>query len=156
ATASGPSYSVGGLSPATTYYFRVRAFNVIGTSAYTSPPVAATTFNQGNTINYPTDFSNVPAGGALTFDGGAAVVSNRLRMTDGVGNEARAVYATAPQNVAAFTTTFTYTKSGGADGLTFVLQRDPRGLTAVGDAGGSLAYGGAAEITPSFALAINI
>lgn len=155
ASAGGTSYSVGGLAPTTTYYFRVRAFNVMGTSAYTAA-VAATTFRQGNTIDYPTDFSTYPNGGALTFNGGAAITSSRLRLTSGANNQDRSVYATAPQSVTAFTTTFTYTKSGSADGITFVVQRDPRGLTALGAGGGSLGYGGTGAITPSFALAINI
>jgi hypothetical protein len=156
ATATGTAYSVGGLSPATTYYFRIRAFNAVGTSAYTNPPVAATTSNQGNTINYPANFSTYPNGGALTFNGGAAITSNRLRLTSGANNQARSVFATAQQNINAFTTTFTYTKSGSADGVTFVVHRDPRGLTALGGGGGSLAYGGTGAITPSFVLAINI
>jgi hypothetical protein len=84
------------------------------------------------------------------------VVAGRLRLTSGAGNQARAVYATDQQIVSGFTTTFTYTKNGAADGATFVIQRDPRGLAAIGAAGGALAYGGANAITPSVAFAINI
>ena len=47
-------------------------------------------------------------------------------------------------------------KSGAADGATFVIERVTRGLTALGGSGGSLGYGAANPITPSFALAINI
>src|SRR5204863_1330153 len=97
-----------------------------------------------------------PAGGALTFVAGAALTNSRVRLTSGANNQARAFYASSPQTITAFTTTFTYTKTGAADGTTFVIQRDTRGLAAIGAGGGSLAYGGAGAITPSFALAINI
>jgi hypothetical protein len=66
------------------------------------------------------------------------------------------VYFNTMQNIASFSTTFTYTKNGLADGATFIVQRDPRGLSALGGGGGNLAYGAPNQITPSFALAINI
>lgn len=37
----------------------------------------------------------------------------------------------------------------GADGMTFVMHRDPRGPSAIGDAGGGIGYGGVSKITPS-------
>jgi glucose/arabinose dehydrogenase len=152
ASVAGTSFSATGLSSATPYFFRVRAFNALGNSAFTSV-IGAVTGTVGSTINYPSDFSNVPAGGALTFVGGASVVNNRLRLTSGGTNQARAVYATNQQDITAFQTTFTHTHTGSADGITFVLHRDPRGLTALGASGGALGYTG---ITPSFAFAMNI
>jgi hypothetical protein len=49
-----------------------------------------------------------------------------------------------PVDVASgFTTTFVFRISqDGADGFTFVIQNDPRGLTALGDDGTSLGYSG--------------
>src|SRR5262249_18294955 len=47
-----------------------------------------------------------------------------------------------------FTTSFTYRESpqvGAADGLTFIMQADPRGANAVGGAGGGLGYTGIAN-----------
>jgi glucose/arabinose dehydrogenase len=152
ASVTGTAHSVTGLTTATPYYFRVRAFNSVGNSPY-SAIAGAVTGAQGPTINYPTNFANVPAGGSLTFVGGAAVVNNRLRLTSAAGNQARAAYATNAQNITAFSTSFTYTKTGAADGTTFVIHRDPRGLAALGPTGNGLAYGG---INPSFALALNI
>ncbi len=152
ADVTGTTFSVTGLTPATAFYFRVRAYNAVGNSPYTAV-VGSVTGTLTTTIDYPTNFANVPAGGALTFVNGAAVVANRLRLTSGAGNQARAVYATTPQDITAFQTSFTYTKAGAADGLTFVIQRDPRGLAAIGASGHHLAYTG---ITPSFALALNI
>ena len=37
----------------------------------------------------------------------------------------------------------------GADGMAFVMHRDPRGASALGDPGGGIGYGGVAKITPS-------
>jgi fibronectin type 3 domain-containing protein len=156
ATASGTSYAVGGLQATTTYYFRIRAYNSIGTSAYNGP-VSATTSNQGNVINYPAPngFGTYPAGGALQLNGGAAISGNNLSLTTGVGNQSRTAYTASQLVVSAFTTTFTYlmtgTQGNTADGTTFVIQN--QNATAVGGGGGSLAYAG---ITPSFAFAINV
>jgi hypothetical protein len=57
--------------------------------------------------------------------------------------------------IGAFKASFVYQDvgGGGADGVAFVLQNDPRGTTALGGSGGSLGYSG---ITPSVALQINI
>jgi fibronectin type 3 domain-containing protein len=156
ATANGTSYSVGGLQASTTYYFRIRAYNSIGSSGYnTNGPVSATTTSQGNVINYPNGFSTYPNGGSLQFNGGAAISGNTVVLTDGNNNEARTVYASTQLTVSAFTTTYTYLMTGTqgttADGITFVIQN--QSATAVGGGGGSLGYAG---ITPSFAIAINV
>ena len=44
------------------------------------------------------------------------------------------------------------TDADGADGIVFVLSGDPDGQAAIGDAGGSLSYGGVGGISPSIAL----
>jgi hypothetical protein len=162
ATATGTAYSVGGLSTATTYFFRIRATNSIGNSAYTGA-VSATTTSQANVINYPTPngFTGYPANGALTLNGGATIVSNTpptnsyLSLTTGLGNQARSAFTSSKLVISAFTTTYTYlmtgTQGNTADGMTFTIQNSA--ATAVGGGGGSLGYVG---ITPSFALAINV
>jgi hypothetical protein len=43
----------------------------------------------------------------------------------------------------------------GADGIDFVLQRDPRGLTALGGSGNNKGYSGSNAITPSVAFALE-
>ena len=85
---------------------------------------------------------------------------NLLQLTDGNGSEARSAFYNAPLPIASgasgFTATFNYTATAGADGTTLILQNDPRGVNALGDAGGSFGYGGAAAITPSVAVQLNI
>jgi hypothetical protein len=109
------------------------------------------------------------AGGALadingfsnfTLNGGATTDGTTLTLTDGAGSEARSAFDNAIQNVTSFTTTFTYTDvgGGGADGVAFVLQNDPRGVNALGDPGGAIGYGGSAttKIVNSAANEYNI
>lgn len=151
------TYAIGALTPNTTYFFRVRAHNIIGNSSYTNV-ASATTTNQVNSIDYPSGFASLP-NNTFTFNGGATVVNGRIRLTEAVGGQARSVYANALQSITNFTTTFTYVKNGTADGATFVIQRDARGLTALGEGGGALGYGyettAANRIQPSFAFAFN-
>jgi hypothetical protein len=51
ATVNATSYSDTNLNPSTTYYYRIRATNVIGDSAYTNPPVSATTSAATGPVN---------------------------------------------------------------------------------------------------------
>ena len=50
----------------------------------------------------------------------------------------------------------TTTVTEGADGMTFVMHQDPRGASALGDAGGGIGYGGGtAKITPSIVVEMD-
>ena len=84
--------------------------------------------------------------------------NNVLSLTDGAANEARSVFFQQPQYIGAFKASFTYQDvgGGGADGVAFVLQNDPRGASAFGDDGADLGLGGPAPITPSAALELNL
>jgi hypothetical protein len=85
------------------------------------------------------------------------ITNNVLRLTDGPGNAARSVFFQLQQYIGAFKASFTYQDvSGGADGVAFVLQNDPRGTSALGGVGGSLGFGTPNPITPSAALELNI
>jgi predicted alpha-1,2-mannosidase len=71
-----------------------------------------------------------------------------LTLTDGGISEAGSAFQSIPQTVAGFHAEFTYQADnfggpppGGADGATFILQNDPRGVKALGGAGGGLGYG---------------
>ncbi len=98
------------------------------------------------------------AGTGWTMQGTTAPImgNNRLELTSGLGSTARSAFMNQRWGISRFNASFTYTLTsgaGGADGITFCLQNDSRGATAVGGAGGSLGYSG---ITPSVALAFNI
>lgn len=71
-----------------------------------------------------------------------------LTLSDGGANEAASGFAAAPQAVGGFHAVFTYQADqfggpppGGADGVAFIVQNDPRGVKALGGPGGGLGYG---------------
>lgn len=85
-----------------------------------------------------------------------AMTANRLQLTEAAGNTVSSAFLSNRVSISSFIASFVYqdvTGAGGADGATFCLQNDPRGVTALGGGGGALGYSG---ITPSFALALNI
>ena len=89
-----------------------------------------------------------------------------LTLTDGGANEAAGAFEAAPQQVGGFHAAFTYQADkfggmppGGADGVAFLLQNDPRGVKALGGQGGGLGYGagdGGAAIIKSVAFRLNL
>ncbi len=103
-------------------------------------------------------------------DGSAGLASiggggTTLTLTDGGQKEARSAFSTAVQAIGAFQVQFVYHANGydpnvgGADGVAFVLQNDPRGASAVGGTGFGLGYGdgdNGSAITQSFAFELNL
>src|SRR5204862_2593928 len=83
--------------------------------------------------------------------------NNAVTMTDNAGNTIAACFMSNKIDVTSFTAAFIYQlvvgAGNGADGVTFCVQNDSRGVTAIGGGGGSIGYSG---ITPSVALAMNI
>jgi hypothetical protein len=93
-------------------------------------------------------------GGGGSYSGGTT-----FTLTNGGGGEATSGFSNLTQSITGFNANFTYTATGGADGAAFVLQNDPRGTGALGDAGGSLGYGNGgsgAPIVNSAALEFNL
>jgi hypothetical protein len=92
-----------------------------------------------------------------TGAGGAGMSNNAVTLTDNAGNTIGACFMSNKIDVTSFTAAFIYQLAvgagNGADGLTFCIQNDSRGVTAIGGGGGSIGYSG---ITPSVALAMNI
>jgi autotransporter-associated beta strand protein len=87
--------------------------------------------------------------------------NNVLTLTDNVGSEARSAFYDTPVPVAAFSASFVYQAAGtrAADGVAFMLQNDPRGLTALGGNGGGLGSGTANAGNPiasSAGIGLNI
>jgi len=100
------------------------------------------------------DAAGFASSNALTLNG-ASLTAGTLELTDGGGNEARAVWTETPLNVQAFTTDFDFLETAaGADGFTFTLQN--AGANVVGQAGGGLGYAGlAASVAIKFDLYNN-
>jgi len=102
-------------------------------------------------------------GTGWTLNGGATVTTNLLTLTTANGNQARTAFFNNKINFCGdFTASFVYQaqvgNSGFADGMTFMIQNDPRGLAAVGGNGGGLGYGnqnGGTPITNSIAIEFN-
>jgi autotransporter-associated beta strand protein len=138
----------------------------------------AVTLNNGSTLRLIANPSTVAP--VVGFGGGAnwTVTSNGiasppftgdvLTLTDGANGEERAAFYNTRVPIVygnhGFTASFTYQDvnppaGGGADGVTFTLQNDLRGPTAIGGGGGGLGYGADASpalIAPSVAYEINI
>lgn len=101
------------------------------------------------------------SGGGWEANGNSAISSNLLSLTDGGGGEASSFFYNYPQYIGAFKASYTYqdvggTVGGGADGVSFCIQNDPRGTSALGGGGGSLGVGTATSITPSAELEFNL
>jgi hypothetical protein len=97
------------------------------------------------TQNLALNFTNFATHTSLTSNGSTSFPANPqvLRLTDGGGGEAGSAWYNTPIAVAPFTTTFTINQHmGGADGLSFVIQNDPRELSALGGGGGGEGYAG--------------
>lgn len=98
-------------------------------------------------INYP-DFSDTTG---LQLNGDAAQAGSALRLAPAANTKVGSAFATAKQDISAFSTTFRFKISNafgaGADGFTFTIQS--MGVTALGSAGGNLGYTG---ISPSVAI----
>lgn len=130
------TYQDAGLAPGN-YFYRVRAFNSGGNSSYTSA-VGTPTTNLAPAFNY----AGFTGAVGLTLNNGAALIENKLRITDGGSDQARSGFRTTTIDVRRFTTTFDFQLTAGAntaDGFTFTIQGV--GPTAVGGAGGGLGYG---------------
>lgn len=93
---------------------------------------------------------------------GYVIGTNAVQLTDSTGTESSSTFFTTPVYVGGFRATWAYqdVNLGGADGVTFCIQNDPRGTAAIGTAGGGLGYGTSQNpgtvISPSFALEFNL
>lgn len=81
--------------------------------------------------------------------------SNVLTITTPANGEANSVFFNSPMYIAAFKAKFTYqdVTAGGADGMSFCVQNDSRGLNATGGGGNEIGYTG---ITNSVALGLEV
>ncbi|HEX4086950.1 MAG TPA: fibronectin type III domain-containing protein [Chthoniobacteraceae bacterium] len=136
--------NISGLQPGATYYYRVRAYNTVGTSGYTNIASGAT-YGGAATIDYSNGFST--SGTTMDFNtngtGSVPAGTQQLQLISATNGEAHSAWFLQPVNVAAFTTTFDFQVTGAsplADGFTFAIQRS--GTNALGGTGGSYGFGG--------------
>jgi hypothetical protein len=107
----------------------------------------------------PIDFTT------LQLNGNAALVSGDtvLRLTPAQGNQAGTAFIPTPYAIdsgTTFSTSFSFRIDGGsgvgADGMTFIVQNDPRGPAALGGFGGDMGYRNfldpSLSVTPSVAI----
>ena len=80
---------------------------------------------------------------------GPSIANGVLTLTSGANYQGNSAFFNTKQNINAFNVSFTYTDVTGtgsststADGFTFTLQNDTRGVNAVGFNGNTLGYGG--------------
>ena len=137
------SYTVGDLAPATTYTFRVFAFNGQGDSAASNTATATTVAAAGGSgIDYSSGFAGL--GSELTLNGVAYVAGDRLRLTDDQSLQTGSAFTTDRLDITKFSTNFTFQLDDiskvGADGFTFAIQGVAP--TAIGQSGGGLGYAG--------------
>jgi hypothetical protein len=137
---------------------------VVGVIACTASPqgdeVVATASAALNDIQY-CDFTSVAG---LQLNGNATQVSPALRLTQNTTNQDSSVFRTTTLALTAttdFHTHFQFTLTPGAsqaDGITFVVQSDPRGAAALGGNGGGIGYGasnGGTHITPAVEIELD-
>ena len=102
-------------------------------------------------INFGLGFSNP---GCMQFNGSTKLDDSRLQLTDGGTNEAGSAFCSTQVDVRGFTTDFTFQLSNAnADGIAFVIQNAPAGVSALGAAGGALGWQG---ITNSIAIKFDL
>jgi hypothetical protein len=127
--------------------YQVTANNTLGTAQST----VASVF-----VEVVPDFNTNGAGWVLNGNvNPPTIADNLLTITDSTGSQARSVYFSEPLYIRGFQASFVYqdVTTGGADGISFIVQNSPLGTAALGGAGGALAISG---ITPSAALMFNI
>ncbi len=136
--------TVGGLSPATFYLFRVRAFNSYRGTSYSgySNTANATTVAESQDLDFSAGFSGSSL--PLNFEGSATATGSFAQLTDGGMNEAGAVWSQQLENIDSFDTEFTFQilpdANGFADGCAFCVQSDSP--TQLGGQGNQLGFGG--------------
>jgi len=107
--------------------------------------------NEGQSVNFASGFTGT-SGMALNGSAQINAATNTLQLTNGNTFEASSAWATAPVDISAFTSDFTFQMQNPvADGFTFAVQSN--GISAKGAFGGSLGY---ATIPNSVALKFDI
>src|SRR5262249_40348128 len=105
AQAGSVGIALGGLTPLTKYYFRVKGFNGIGDSP-NSNTITLTTTNQSSLLDYSGGFSGSTTG--LQYNGTAAINGTRLELTNGAAGQAGSVFSKSLVDITKFNSQFTF------------------------------------------------
>ncbi|MEM9644970.1 MAG: DUF4347 domain-containing protein, partial [Planctomycetota bacterium] len=129
--------------------FNVTIDNVVGGATLLVPRTATVTINDDETpLPSFADFSSVAG---LELNGNARRVGDQLELTQDARNQAGSAFFETTIDLeqdGSFRSAFSFVGGGdpgGADGLTFTIQNDSRGASALGATGGSLGYDGIAQ-----------
>jgi hypothetical protein len=156
------SFTDSTVNPSTQYFYRVRAINAAGFSAYTneaSVTTSAAALPMG--LNFAGGFAG--ASGQLALNGSATINGSKLRLTDGSVGQGASAFATSQVDITRFSTQFSFqifnTTNPSADGFTFAIQGV--GANAIGVRGGGLGYGpdvagGSGGIAKSIAIKFDL
>jgi len=136
ATATQIKLTTAGLNPNTSYTITMSGVKDAALNAFNG------TSNFRTAARASTDLTGFTTTDGYKLNGGAAASGGVLTLTTLANSEARSVWHTNVVNVNNFNAQFIYRATGAADGAAFVLQGDPNGPSALGGAGGSLAFTG--------------
>src|SRR6056297_587412 len=126
--------------------FSVTIDNVQGGATLLVPRTATVTVVD-NDADLP-DYDDFASTAGLQLNGNARQSGNNLELTPATNDQAGSAFFETPITLAgdgSFRTAFSFELAGssaGADGLTFTIQNDARGTTAIGGSGGALGYDG--------------
>ena len=146
-----PTLNIGNIVPGDAGLYQVIVSNSLGTA----PSSQAQLIVAGLPLNFYTN------GLFWSSNGSARISGDLLSLTDpNNGGGTGSFFYQVPQYIGAFAATFTYQAGGNraADGMSFCLQNDSRGTSALGGGGGQLGVGGTTggQITPSVELMMDI
>jgi LysM repeat protein len=124
-------------------------------TGYTNSSTAAAAYTISTTS---TTYINYPGSGftasSLSMNNGPTVTGGVLQVTDGGTGEIRSAWFNTKVPVSSFASDFTFQMlKGVADGFTFTIQNDPKGIWALGYGGSGLGY---QNIQKSVALKFDI
>jgi LysM repeat protein len=123
-------------------------------TGYTNCAVASAAYVIVPETSYISYSSDGFTANSLSLNNGPTVTGGILQLTDGGTAEMRSAWSTTKVPVSGFTTDFTFQMlKAVADGMTFTIQNDPKGMWALGNGGSGLGYQG---IQNSVALKFDI
>jgi hypothetical protein len=135
AVANATSFTDTTVSGGLQYFYRIRATNATGDSAYSNE---ASVQVGAAVVDFSSGFAN--AASALTLNGAAAVSGSALVLTNGGMYQTASAFTSNVVSVSTFSTQFSFQLlNASADGFTFTIQN--AGVTALGGVGGNLGYG---------------